>query len=148
LYNVPVGSNIPLVIQLGKWRRQFVISTVSACINNAAGAFAMPADQSRGDIPRIAIQTGLYSAPECVVRKVGISDSEFTGPSGGGRVNFFPINGATTSTNTGDDPGLWSSVNQYDQTMFACSGNTEDPGTLIHMPAYVNAGGRVFAEHF
>ena len=50
LENVPVGSNIPLVIQLGKWRRQFVIPTVSACINNAGGAFAMPANQSQGFI--------------------------------------------------------------------------------------------------
>jgi hypothetical protein len=105
LYNVPVGSNIPLVIQLGKWRRQFVISTVSACINNAAGAFAMPANQSQGDIPRIAIQTGATSAPECVIRKVGISDSEFTGPNGGGRVNFFPYNGATPPLTTEATPG-------------------------------------------
>ena len=146
LENVPVGSNIPLVIQLGKWRRQFVIPTVSACINNAGGAFAMPANQSQGDIPRIAIQTGATSAPECVVRKVGISDSEFTGPNGGGRVNFFPIDGATTSTNTGGDPGLWSSVNQYDQTTLACLGYADYPDEG-EGAGYVNAGGRLVAEH-
>src|ERR1017187_9450676 len=35
LVNVPVGSNIPLVIVSGRWRRQLVIPSITACTNNA-----------------------------------------------------------------------------------------------------------------
>ena len=30
--NAPIGSNIPLVLQLGKWRRHLTIPTVTACV--------------------------------------------------------------------------------------------------------------------
>src|SRR5271154_493497 len=33
--NMPVGTNIPLVIQNGRWRRQVVIPSVTACANTA-----------------------------------------------------------------------------------------------------------------
>jgi len=32
LSNAPVGSNIPLVIQTGRWRRQTVIPKVASCV--------------------------------------------------------------------------------------------------------------------
>ena len=38
LTNVPVGSNIPLVIQLGKWRVQKTIASVPACTSTALDA--------------------------------------------------------------------------------------------------------------
>ena len=34
LKNVPAGSNIPLVIQAGKWRRKLLVPTVTACADN------------------------------------------------------------------------------------------------------------------
>ena len=34
LTGVPVGTNIPIVVQLGKWRRAAVIPTVAACSNH------------------------------------------------------------------------------------------------------------------
>ena len=37
LQNVPVGTNIPLVIQVGRWRRKISIPTVTACANTALG---------------------------------------------------------------------------------------------------------------
>ena len=53
LTNAPVGSNIPLVIQAGKWRRQFVIPTVSSCSNTAlpatgASQIRFPKDEGGG----------------------------------------------------------------------------------------------------
>ena len=35
--DVPVGTNIPLVMQAGKFRRQIIIPTVNACVDNPIG---------------------------------------------------------------------------------------------------------------
>jgi hypothetical protein len=75
--NVPVGTNIPLVIQTGRWRRQLVVPTTTACSNTVFSA-QMPQNQTQGDIPKFAIATGSADQVECVLRKVGIQDSEFT----------------------------------------------------------------------
>src|SRR5580704_8852275 len=58
--NAPSGTNIPLVIQLGKWRKQLKISTVKACTDNAQPdkSLTLPANHMEGDIPNIAISTG------------------------------------------------------------------------------------------
>jgi len=93
LANVPVGSNIPLVIVSGRWRRQLVIQGVTACTGNPMPAnFAvMPQNHTQGDIPLIAIATGEADPAECVLLKMGISQSEFTDLGGGGRINLFGV---------------------------------------------------------
>ena len=50
LVNVPVGSNIPLVIVAGRWRRQLVIPGTTACTANPlpANFVVMPQNQSAG----------------------------------------------------------------------------------------------------
>ena len=34
IHNVPVGQDIPLVMQLGKWRRRITLPAVTACVDN------------------------------------------------------------------------------------------------------------------
>jgi len=86
LDNVPVGNNIPLVMQVGKWRRKIILPSVTACVNQpitdldgeGRPVTRLPRDKFEGDIPQMAISTGGLDAFECFLRKVGISDSEFT----------------------------------------------------------------------
>jgi hypothetical protein len=161
LTNMPVGSNIPIVLQIGRWRRQMVVSTVAACVDNpqpstGTSQLRLPKDQAEGDIPLMAFVTGSVDALECELRKIGIADTEFTDPSGAGRVRVFlgaGTAGAEISATTPSETTLWSSqasINAYDMVFFACQGNVyvktlAQQQVLIN---YANAGGRIFATHY
>ena len=159
--NVPVGSNIPLVIVTGRWRRQIVIQSTTACGNTALNADLthLPRSQAEGDIPLFAIPTGSSDSVECVLRKVGIADSEFTNPSsvgGIGRIQLFSGSGsagAQINSTTPSQTQLMSSFTQlqkYDVLMLPCQGQEflQDPNSLANFVAYANAGGRVYSSHY
>ena len=171
ILNAPVGSNIPLVIVSGRWRRQLTISTVSACVNNALPSapysaktnpvmpFAsFPQNQSQGDIPKIAIATGAVDAVECVLRKVGIQDSEFTDPSGSGRVNIYSGSGAAGAeidSSTPSETTLMSNastLNSYDVLMLPCEGGpypaAKTAAEYTNLVNFANMGGRIYSSHF
>ncbi len=156
--NVPVGTSIPLVIQTGRWRRQVVVPTTTACTNTAFST-RMPQNQTEGDIPFIAIATGSADQVECVLRKVGIADSEFTAPGGGGRINLYPGSGSpgaqigtTTPTYSETDlMGTSSTLNGYDMVMLPCQGSpsyTKSSTELSNLIQFANAGGRVYTSHY
>jgi hypothetical protein len=172
LTNVPVGQNIPLVIQLGRWRRQVTIPNVVACMDNPlpasltsmpncrVGNAACPAGKGTGDIPQMAFATGSIDALECVMRKIGIDDSEFTLPAamgGQGRVHIYTglVHGGVTINGDGQptEDKLWgdsSVLSQYDMIFFPCQASpTNEPmqGSQ-NVLSYANAGGRIFATHF
>jgi len=160
LVDVPVGSNIPLVIVSGRWRRQLVIPGTTACVNNPLPAnFAvMPQNQSQGDIPKIAVATGSVDQVECVLLKMGISSSEFTDPGGGGRINLFGGNGASGSGAVVDAGtasqaslmGNYSTLSNYDVVMLPCEGSDylKPAQELANLIDFANAGGRVYASHY
>ena len=175
LTNPPVGPNVPLVIQLGKWRRAINVN-VAPCQNNAltTAETRLPRNQAEGNIPRFAIDTGNADVLECVLRKMGIDDAEFTDPNlvGGipqsaGRVHFYQaspngvpdpnvdisVGGAVISANTPAEDQLWGSqatMSSYDLVLFPCEGG---PNNLTNaakqtLTTYANLGGRVFATHY
>jgi hypothetical protein len=169
--NMPVGTNIPLVIQNGRWRRQFTIPTVASCVNTAlptsgTSQIRMPRTDKvhtggEGDIPLMAFVTGSVDALECVLRKIGIADTEFSNPSGTGRVRFYQGDGspgAVYNNATPIEDTLWGSqatINQYDMVYFACQGDEYDktpaagyPNAQSIVVNYANAGGRIFATHY
>lgn len=153
--NVPVGSNVPIVIQAGRWRRQLIVPGTLACADTSFSA-RMPRNQTEGDIPKIAISTGAVDQVECVLRKVGVDNTEFTNPSSSGRIHLYTSAGgpgARIDTNTPSANlllGDSSTLNQYDVLMLPCesAAYSKSSAQLSNFVQYANAGGRVYASHF
>jgi len=170
LSNVPVGASIPLVIQLGHWRRQFTVNVANACGANAVPAtmLTMPQNHTQGDIPRIGMLTGALDPVECVLRKMGVQDSEFTDPTGTGRINFYLADqggapfpgsqgaGVRASASTPGQAGLFAVnggvpvINQYDIVIVECEGypQAESAADLAALRTYAESGGRIFTSDF
>jgi len=175
LDDVPPGVEFPLVIQLGRWRRVVTISPRQACSDTTLdkNLTRLPKRQHEGNnldnIPKIAISTGYVDALECVFRKLGIEDSQFTNPGPTGRIHLFLDRnthdgsggraGQRIDANTPDtaalvgsaddnsDPGL---LDNYDAVVFGCRGSahTRTLTRRERVRAYTAKGGRVFATHF
>jgi len=164
LTDVPATDNVPLVIQVGRWRRQLTIDRVPECVDTplANAETRLPKNQSEGDIPRMALTTGGADGLECLLRKIGLDDSEFTPAGGAGRVHLYAGSGGTDkfdAAHGGADfanaTTLWSdlpSLSNYDVTFLSCEGNqnpqTKPPEALAAMKQYADLGGRVFASHW
>ncbi|MEO7094837.1 MAG: hypothetical protein ABI175_16380, partial [Polyangiales bacterium] len=107
----------------------------------------------RSDIPLMAVSTGAVDPLHCVLRKMGIADSEFTNPSGPGRVHLYKDNGAQINPTTPAASTLYSSgaaLARYDMSLFECVGGREPKAAAdqARVIAFANTGGRVFATHF
>jgi hypothetical protein len=160
IQNAPDGTNIPLVVQIGKWRRQLTIPRVTACLDNAQAdhTLRLPRNQSEGDIPSIAVSTGGADTLECLLRRVGVDAVEYCGGAGGpGRIHIFqggkdPMFTPNTSPpGPGSATSLWDSagdLNEYDIVLLSCEGAETQNPSPANVYAYVNGGGRVFAEHY
>ncbi len=171
LPKAPAGTDIPLVIQVGKWRRQIVIPRVASCADTALTdpqLTRLPRNKSEGDIPRIAIAAGGADAMECLPRRLGIDDAEHTTSAGDGRIHLFTAtdNGGDLSVKAFDaslnagaalphSTELWRDVEtlkKYDIVMLSCEGTRFD--NEKPMPArqamydYTSQGGRLFASHW
>jgi hypothetical protein len=168
LTGTPAGAanTIPLVVQLGKWRREVNLSVaVTACMDNKLTNIddtRLPRKQGDGlvsDIPKIAVVTGAYDSIECTLQKMGIDTTEFTNPTGSGRVNLFdnPTNGGGSyvDSSTPDQETLLASPSKlasYDMVVLDCVGtdqNEAKSSDYQNVADYINkSGGRVFASHY
>lgn len=158
LTNVPAGQNIPLVLQVGKWRKQLVIPQVTACTDTPMvepSVMRLPAKQSEGDMPQIAIATGGCDAFECLLRQIGIDDTEFTNELGKGKVHVYQgVGGTALKAPTSSAASLWASnsLSRYDLIINACECSEEPQekpqASIDNIVAYANAGGRVFNTHY
>lgn len=166
LQNVPVGADIPLVMQVGKWRRQVLIPTVAECVDTPLPDPQMtrlPRSMAEGNLPRIALTTGNSDAFFCLLRRLGIEDTEYGIQGSAARIHFYE--GANGSTGFdggfGSSPGasftngpntLWNDGwSDYDIVMLSCEGDehpTEKNGRRPALLSYLDGGGRVFATHY
>jgi hypothetical protein len=167
LTNVPVGSSVPLVLQIGKWRRSLHIN-VNACAANAQpdtsltlpGTVAAPDD----NMPDIAVSTGNADSLECLMLRIGLPASEYVAGAGGnGHIHVFSGGDPTGAGNAGTPeanpmPGapqsnlaLWDTQDHlmpYDITLLSCEGEETYLANPQSLEGYLNAGGRAFASHF
>jgi hypothetical protein len=171
--DAPVGDNVPLVIQIGKWRRQTTIPTIPRCVDTPltnVEQTSLPSNKMEGDIPLIAITTGGADSMECLPRRMGIEDAEFTDNTGTGRIHLYAgddtnmDNTATKAFGAGAAmpnaaiPGadaLWSTtdaLDNYDIVILSCEGDSmENERPASARPAvfeYTNIGGRLFSSHW
>jgi hypothetical protein len=159
LTNVPQNATYTVVIQAGKWRRQFTETVAAAPLTGIE--LDMPANHTQGDIPLIAIATGSVDALECVLRDMGMASTEFTDDNGivnpGGRIHLYKGSdspGAEVNATTPSETTLMTNattMNSYDVLMFACQGSAAGQASTAgatNLSNYANAGGRVFATHY
>lgn len=161
LDDVPVGSQVPLVVELGGFRRIARLD-VTPCREHllADDAVRLPASSIEGDIPRIAATTGAADALECLLRSVGLDEREFVaGGDPRGAIHLYrgKGGGGRTGTVIPNADALWNDVAtlaQYDVVVLSCEGDEaiENKGGTASdargaMALYADRGGHVFATH-
>jgi len=161
---VPATTNVPVVVQIGKWRREVTLSKVTKCINNTVtdGVLRLPRSKAEGDLPQMAVVTGGADDLGCFLRGIGLAASEYTAPQGGGRLDVYAGQGGPGLTSGGTAGAcstsscpLWASkaaLEYYDIVLLACEGNTNSAAkpaaALQAMHDWLGEGGKVFATHF
>jgi hypothetical protein len=171
LTGVPAGKAVPLVLQVGKWRRAMHVD-VAPCQDNAQPdkTLTLPSTVAPGDtddnIPDIAVSTGVADTLECLMTRIGLPASELVaGTSTAGHVHVFSGGqpGGTGNHTIGRPElpafasaptsftDLWATQAQlmpYDITLFSCEGGETYDANPPALEAYLDAGGRVFASHY
>jgi hypothetical protein len=165
LTGVPTGDNVPIVVQLGKWRRQTAIPKVTGCVDNPLNdpnLTRLPVNQMEGSMPHVALTTGGCDQMGCMLAKLGIDPMEFGTQADGynkainiynGSGGGYSVTGATEAINLWGDPTV---LNTYDEAIFSCEcyEAPDSKGGGVGAPSYgvvtdyLNAGGRIFTTDF
>lgn len=161
LDDVPVADDLPLVIQIGKWRRQITVpDALQKCADNPVldpNLTRLPRNKGEGDMPLIALTSGCDPI-HTLVQKIGIDKKELTDRSGGGMVHVYAGKGSAASTGVSsatDAYAFWGSLAEmmkYDIIINECECSPYPRDTVgpayENMRAYLDAGGRVFNSHY
>jgi len=163
-----VGADVPVVIQIGKWRRQFVMPNVPACANTPisdTNLTRLPRNQSEGNIPRFAIRHRGSGRPGMPALRVGVDEGRVhqrhrrrarmvTVPGLPGLADRLPA----TAPSAGAEArrvscGPPASMMRYDIVLMACEGDSgqSEGRTAAQYQAvrgYGDGGGRVLASHY
>ncbi len=148
LTGVPATTKVPLVVQIGKWRREVFLAELKACTNNVItgpDSTRLPKNHSEGDIPQMALVTGSADNLGCFLKGVGLDESEYSAPHAGGRLDIYRgleqtggggnvapglSSGGTAGDCSTDNPNcVWNSkanLEAYDIVLLSCEGNPHD----------------------
>jgi hypothetical protein len=172
LTGVPSGAAIPVVAQLGKWRRATYVNVATDCSVNKVtdGTVRLPRSRSEGDMPQMALLTGGCEDLGCFLLNLGIDSGEFSAPHAGGRLDIYQGNSMPTGSGstpaaglTGGTAGdcttsscpLWASkaaLEYYDLVAFSCecaeNTATKPAAAMTALHDWLGEGGRVLADHY
>jgi hypothetical protein len=179
LANAPVGAAVPLVLQIGKWRRAITVNTSATQCGDAAQpdkSLSLPGTlQGAGpndSMPDIAVSTGSADSLECLMKRIGLPDTEyvagaattghihvFSGGSpapmgrggGGGGGTVGTVEGTVMPGAPASDTTLWDSqahLMPYDILLLSCEGGETFNANPPALESYLDAGGRAFASHY
>jgi hypothetical protein len=131
---------------------------------------ATVASGSDDNLPDIAVSTGHSDTLECLLKRVGLPDSEFVaGTATTGHVHLYnggdpksPYHGVPTNSHPTpelapmpgapeSDTNLWDSqahLMPYDIVLLSCEGGPTYNANPPVLEQYLNAGGRSFLSHF
>ncbi|MEO7109844.1 MAG: hypothetical protein ABI183_05360, partial [Polyangiaceae bacterium] len=161
LTGVPDGVPIPLVVQVGKWRREVILPAVAACSTTpvTANNARLPKNRTDGnggkaDMPHIALASGKSDPFECLLAKIGIDTAEIDVPSKSPAIDYYVSNGRDRFP--GGAPSLASlmasaaTLNAYDTVILPCEGSEDDGNNayVSNVAAYTDGGGKMFTTHF
>jgi hypothetical protein len=155
LQNVPATSQVPIVVQKGRFRRTVSIS-VPPCQNTplTADQARLPKNQQEGDLPHIAVGVSDFDQIECVLHSIGIDQAEFTSPTGSGAVHLYAnsdsITGQPTMHSLLLDP---TKMSNYQLIFIGCAVPTfaalgDGPTVTTNLFNYVNTGGRLYVTDY
>jgi hypothetical protein len=165
LLDVPAGETLQLVVQTGKWQRSATLAGVVACQDNpvAEADVRLPTKSSEGNLPSIALVSGGEDTLECLLRKLGIDDSEFGYAGSIERVQLYAGKGGITALSAPKEgngklapaTSLWGSVENLSAFDLVILGSEPDENAadkpqaaLAALHQYVKRGGRVLLQHF
>ncbi len=175
--SAPFGDQIPLVVQIGKWRRKVLIPNVAKCASTALDATTtrLPKNRTEGHIPRMALTTGGADPLQCLLRKIGVDDAEFGLAGSDSRIHLYAGGGFTSGSAKpaskqfagtlnggaafGSAETFWSdktNLKKYDLVLLSCEGDENEAAAGAAKPDaakqavydYAKEGGRVFASHY
>jgi hypothetical protein len=168
---VPTGTNVPIVVQIGKWRRITHVNIANDCKANTVAdkTLHLPGSKAEGDMPQMALLTGGCDDMSCFLLNVGIKSTEFNAPHAGGRVDVYQgvglggVGGPNLDTTIGTGGNctttscpLWASkaaFEAYDMAILSCecgeqNGTNETTAGYTNLHDWLNEGGKVFASHY
>ncbi len=168
---IPVTTGVPVVVQIGKWRREIYSKSTSCGANPVPdGTLRLPRSRAEGDLPQMAVVTGGFDDLGCFLRGMGLDPSEYVAPpatvatgTSTGRLDVYQgVGGPGLTTGTAGACNaanpvcpLWANkqaLEHYDIVLLACeggeNGNTKPTASLQAMHDWLNEGGKVFATHF